>query len=157
MHKFGQEMWQVFKAITDPAHEESFDEIVKTQESVLSFCWEKMGKNYYPYQAGVLRQYLLQYKKARDEGGLKDQQKIDDDFERRIKSYQGQPLIFKTLRDNYTAYIAANKYTQAFDQITESTAKKAAYRIKRRNKEWRDCTIWIESGPDKKTIHDGGL
>ena len=157
MKRFGERMWKIFKAITGPAHEQSFDEIIKTKESVFSFCYENMGECFYPYQADVLRQYLLKYKKARDNGEIKDEIKYNNNFERPIKNYEGAPLIFKTLRDQYTAYIAENKYTQAFDQITEATSKKAAYRIKRRNKEWRDCTIWIESGADKKIIHDGGL
>jgi len=44
---------------------------------------------------------------------------------------------------SYKAYIASNKDTVAFDSVISSTPKKAIGIIKRRNKGWRDCCIWV--------------
>ena len=47
--------------------------------------------------------------------------------------------------NNYTAYIAANAYTKAFDSANGKTAKAAIAAVKRKNSpSWRDCLVWVK-------------
>jgi hypothetical protein len=50
-----------------------------------------------------------------------------------------------SIEKNYIAYIAANRYTKAFDTCTGKTEKSAIAAVKRKNSpDWRDCFIWSE-------------
>lgn len=45
----------------------------------------------------------------------------------------------------YAAYIAANKYTKAFDVAYGNTEASAIAAVKRKNSpDWKDCFIWSE-------------
>jgi len=44
---------------------------------------------------------------------------------------------------NYKAYIAANKYSDAFDSAMGQTAASAMAAVKRQNSpDWQDCYVW---------------
>jgi hypothetical protein len=44
----------------------------------------------------------------------------------------------------YTAHIAANKHTNAFDTATGQTPESATAALKRKNShDWKDCCIWV--------------
>jgi hypothetical protein len=43
----------------------------------------------------------------------------------------------------WTAYIAANEFTPAFDTAVGKTAQSAIAAVKRKNSpDWQDCTVW---------------
>jgi len=48
------------------------------------------------------------------------------------------------MKTTYKAYIAANKYTKAFDTAFGKTATSAIGAVKRKNcPDWRDCYVWV--------------
>ena len=47
----------------------------------------------------------------------------------------------------WTAYIASNQHSKAFDSANGKTAQSAIAAIKRKNtKDWRDCSVWVIDG-----------
>jgi hypothetical protein len=45
----------------------------------------------------------------------------------------------------YKAYIAANRYTKAFDTAYGATSSSAKGAVKRKNSpDWKDCYVWAE-------------
>lgn len=60
---------------------------------------------------------------------------------------------------NYKAYIAANEFSQSFDNVMGSTTKNAISAIKRRNSpDWKDCCVWVvfvhPSGDEEKIYYN---
>lgn len=57
-----------------------------------------------------------------------------------------------TTKKNYKALIAANPHTPAFFTVDAESPEKALQSIKATNKDWRDCTIWIEYNPTGQRV-----
>lgn len=57
----------------------------------------------------------------------------------------------------YTAHIAGNKHSKAFDEAKGKTAESAAAAVKRKNSpDWQDCCIWVtDEDGNKYTVYDG--
>jgi len=57
----------------------------------------------------------------------------------------------------YTAYIAGNKHSAAFDSATGKTVSSAVAAVKRKNSpDWQDCCIWIiDDDGNRTTMYDG--
>lgn len=58
---------------------------------------------------------------------------------------------------DYTAHIAGNRHSQAFDSAKGKTPESAVAAIKRKNApDWKDCCIWVTSDDGlRQTIYDG--
>ena len=57
----------------------------------------------------------------------------------------------------YTAYIAGNKHSVAFDEAKGQTETSAVAAVKRKNSpDWQDCCVWVvDEDGNKKTVYDG--